>query len=236
MASPSVTQSNINTDNSKSSISMTMPAFSGTDNIWCVVATEKNSSTTLAVNSVTSSGLTFTKIFEQAGSLGGIPYTVSVWCAPLGPGDGSGSLSAQSTTVALSASCDAFVCCFFGTKGTASNNPVSQDPNVSMPAFSAATNPSVTISTDRPHDLLLCAAVTNSGSFGGRPAEFTSIQSGHTWPVNYTGLDCGYLSESTTQSSVTFTPTTGTNTNELLVLAITADAAGATRVFAAQIG
>jgi hypothetical protein len=179
----------------------------------------------MSVTSLASSSVTWSKIGEYTEEINGtIPYTLSIFYAPLAAGAGT-TYSSTTVTIDFNNTPDDYGVIFFGVTGLYSyTSPL--DSNVLLPimGYVAGTGDlSTDVSTSQADDLLLAFSMTAGGG-GTYPPSYTGIGYGGGWPNNnWVGLAASYLSISTLQSSVsvdwgTVTATLG------VILAISADA------------
>ena len=224
MASPSVTQSGGFTDSGKSTGTLATTAItSASDCLWWSCTVQKGTGTTCTVSSIASSGVTWTKVTEYTFTLGTIPYTISVWKAPLGSRT---TYSSTTLTWTLNTTCDGISMVFWATTGDNVAGGCTLDPNVSLPleVGNASGSPTGTYSTTNADDLLLSFVATDSGSASSAPNGFSGFNSAHIWPANQTYHYAAYKSVSATQSCVSLAY--GANIEMLQVLfAESADAA-----------
>lgn len=230
MASPSVTQSGAWTDLLDNPSTFTSTAITtASDCLWCAMCLEKNASTTMQVNSMSSAGVTWKNVLRKSFSFSGIPYTVELWKAPLGSRTTYG---ATTVTVNMNAVVDGIAGVFFATVGDFVPGGCTLDPNASLPATGgqASTPPAVTFSTTNPDDLLLWVAGADTGSLQVNPNGWTNIQATGIFPVNQCHVAAAFLSVSAKQTNVTLL-WTGNTDMVMGMHAETADAAAATKGF-----
>lgn len=228
MASPSVTQSGTFTNTAASSYNYTSTAItSASDCLWIGLCVEKNTTTTMAVSGITSTGVTWSKVNEFAFTYAdtSVIYTISLWKAPLGSTTTYGA-----TTVAISfggVSYDALAGVFFAVTGDAIAGSGTLDPNASLPAEAGANSgatPGVTYSTTNKDDLLVELQGYDSASSSVTPNTYTLIANAAiNGAANTCKMSMNYKSVSTTQSSQSLAWGAIVNSMSAMVVAQTAD-------------
>lgn len=240
MASPSVTQhGNFTNGSSVSTMNYTSTAItSASDCLWIAITVQKSTSATITISSITSTGVTWTKVHERSFTLtdNNVIYTTSMWKAPLGS-----RTTYASTTITIngSAAWDGVAGVFWATTGDATAGAGTLDPNAGLPAHGDANggSPSFTYSTTNADDLLISVETYDNGSASLTPNTFTQIDGASIWPTNMTKVSVGQKSVSAVQTNVSVT--FGANIAMMCtIFAQTADASGpvlnglATRGFA----
>jgi hypothetical protein len=138
MAAPTITQTGFFKQISESTYTFAGPAITTpSDCLWLGVAVEEGVGTDMSVTSVASAGVTWSKVAEYTYSDPtwspgtNIPYTMSLWKAPLGSRT---TYAATNITVDFNATADAFAGAVWGVVGDYTPGGCTLDPNASLPA------------------------------------------------------------------------------------------------------
>jgi len=214
---------------STNSGTVTLTTSNTNDIIVVLICNGTTTSSTVAVSSVTASGLSFTNRSQTLGTIRGTGYGYEVWWALA-----SGALISKVITVTLASSIDDAALMAFGVNGANTSAP--WDTNGSLTAVT--TNPSgsaglplaPTFSTSQADDFIFVA-----GCFTRTNANLTSWTSSWTaldfinngGATNFAGIGANYEGVTSTQSGVTASfSINSVSFNAIIVDAITANSSG----------
>ena len=214
---------------STNSGTVTLTTSNTNDIIVVLICNGTTTSSTVAVSSVTASGLSFTNRSQTLDTIRGTGYGYEVWWALA-----SGALISKVITVTLASSIDDAALMAFGVNGANTSAP--WDTNGSLTAVT--TNPSgsaglplaPTFSTSQADDFIFVA-----GCFTRTNANLTSWTSSWTaldfinngGATNFAGIGANYEGVTSTQSGVTASfSVNSVSFNAIIVDAITANSSG----------